>query len=125
MRFIHQQNAGQSATTASIPIHGADGVPSAELHRLLTEKSRCVRFEYCVSVLVVTFRCQSSPYLIDRPQSRFWYGLAYSLMALAFGPWGVPWGPIQTARAIWVNLRGGEDVTALVLSRLGGEPTRD
>jgi hypothetical protein len=76
-------------------------------------------------VVVATFRYQTATYLTGPEQSRFPYGLAYSLMALAFGPWGVPWGPILTARVVWANLRGGEDMTAHVLARLdGGESFR-
>jgi hypothetical protein len=116
-----QQNAGHSSNVASIPIRGAECVPPGDLARLLTDGHRCVRFECCVSVVVATFHYRTATYLIDTTQTRFWNGLAYSLMALALGPWGVPWGPILTARAIWANLRGGEDVTAQVLSRLAGD----
>ena len=116
-----QQTAGHSSSAASIPIRGAECVPPGDLHRLLTGEHRCVQFESCISVVVATFHYRTATFLIDSAQSRFWYGLAYSLMALAFGPWGVPWGPILTARAIWANLRGGEDVTAQVLSRLDGD----
>jgi hypothetical protein len=72
-----------------------------------------------------TFHYKTATYLTDSARSRFLYGLSYNLMALVFGPWGVPWGPVLTARAIWANLCGGEDMTAQVLSRLeGGEPAR-
>ena len=84
----------------------------------------CNASEYCVSVVVATFCYRTTSYLTDSRRSRLLYGLAYSVMALAFGPWGVPWGPILTARVIWANLRGGEDMTAQVLSRLeDGEPS--
>ena len=116
-----QQTVGHSAINASIPIRGADCVAPGDLHRLLTGGHRCVRFEYCVSIAVATFRYQTATYMTDSAKSRFWYGLSYSLMALAFGPWGVPWGPILTARAVWANLRGGEDMTAHILSRLDGD----
>lgn len=116
-----QQTAGHSATVAPNPIRGAECMPLGDLHRLLTGEHRCVRFECCVSVVVATFHYRTTTYLIGSPQARFWHGLAYSLMALAFGPWGVPWGPILTARAVWANLRGGEDITAHILARLGGD----
>ena len=114
-----QQNAGHSATAVSIPIHGTECVPPDDLRRLLGGGHRCVRFECCVSVVVATFRYQTATYLSDSDRSRFLYGLAYSLMALAFGPWGVPWGPVLTARAVWANLRGSGDVTAQVVAHLG------
>ncbi|HET6574887.1 MAG TPA: hypothetical protein VFG68_14875 [Fimbriiglobus sp.] len=114
-----QQTAGHSPTAASIPIRGLGHVPAGDLCRLLSGSQRCVRFECCVSVVVVTFHYRTAIYLTDSRRSRFLYGLAYSLMTLAFGPWGVPWGPILTVRAVWANLRGGEDMTAQILSRLG------
>lgn len=125
------QIAGHSPTADSLPIRGADRVSAGDLRRLLIGSHRCVRFEFCVSVVVVTFQYRTAAHLTDSRRSRFLYGLAYSVMALAFGPWGVPWGPVLTARAVWANLRGGEDVTAQVLSRIEGdspsstpEPTR-
>ena len=39
-------------------------------------------------------------------------------LILLGGAWGVPWGPILTARAVWVNL-SGVDTTAQVLAHLG------
>jgi hypothetical protein len=116
-----QQTAGHSATAALMAIHGAECIPPGDLRRLLTGKHRCVRFESCASVVFATFHYKTATYLTDSARSRFLYGLSYSLTALAFGPWGVPWGPILTARAIWANLRGGEDMTAHVISRLQGD----
>lgn len=114
-----QQTVGHDAATASIPIRGADGVCPGDLHHLLsTGGHRCVRFEYCVSVVVATFHYQTATCLTDSARTRFLYGLSYSVMALAFGPWGMPWGPILTAHAVWVNLSGGTDVTSQILYRL-------
>ena len=45
-------------------------------------------------------------------------GLGYSVLALLFGPWGVPWGVIWTPWAVWVNLTGGVDETDAVLTWL-------
>lgn len=119
MQLMMQQTTGHIATHTLIPIHGAEGRPVSELRLLMRDKGyRCVRFECCVSVLVATFRCQTEAYLTDSARTRFLYGLAYSLLALATGPWGLPWGPYFTGRAIWKNLRGGEDVTEQVLSSL-------
>jgi hypothetical protein len=120
-----QQIAGHGATATSIPVRGADRLSTNDLRRLLIGSHRCVRFECCVSVVVATFHYRTAAHLIDSPRSRVLYGLAYSVMALAFGPWGVPWGPVLTARAVWANLRGGEDMTTHILSRLeDGEPSR-
>ena len=84
-----------------------------------------MRYEVCASAIVATFHFRTATYLTDSWQTRYLYGLSYSLLTLALGPWGVPWGPVLTVRSIWANLRGGVDMTAHVLSRLGGgEPSR-
>ena len=115
-----QQTAGHGPDATPIPIHGAECLRPDDLRRLLRDGCRCVRFEYCVSAIVATFHFRTATYLTDSRRARILYGLSYSLIALALGPWGVPWGPIVTAQAIWANLRGGEDMTAQALARLGG-----
>lgn len=68
---------------------------------------QAVRFECCFSAVVVTVRRESGVYLTNSWQTRYSIGLVYSAVALLCGPWGVPWGPILTARAVWTNLTGG------------------
>jgi hypothetical protein len=84
---------------------------------------RCVRFEWCISVGVATFRRQSAVYLTANWQERYIRGAGYSSLALLLGPWGVPWGLVWTAQAVWANLTGGIDVTDEVLRQLAAEPS--
>jgi hypothetical protein len=42
-------------------------------------------------------------------------GLPFSLLSLFLGWWGIPWGPIYTVQALWVNFSGGKDVTREIL----------
>ena len=93
-------------------------LPPAELRARIRAGDRCVRFEYCMSMVVATARRQSRVYLTKSRQERYFRGLGYTTLALVLGPWGVPWGLIWTARAVWVNLTGGEDVTEEVLLSL-------
>lgn len=99
-------------TPDSFP-HSLSGVSisPSELARRLDDGTRCVRYEYCVSVIVATIRYQSHVHLSDSWEARVLYGIPYSLLAVVLGPWGLPWGPIQVVRACWVNLCGGVDVT--------------
>lgn len=73
---------------------------------------RAVRFDCCFSAVFVTVRRRSGVYRTDSWQTRYLLGLGYSAVALLFGPWGVPWGPVWTARAVWTNLTGGVDAAA-------------
>ena len=82
--------------------------------------ARLVRFEFCISLLLFTLRRQSPVYLTESWQERYLRGLGYSLLALILGPWGVPWGPIWTPWAVWVNLTGGVDETDTILASFGG-----
>ena len=34
----------------------------------------------------------------------------HSLITLLLGWWGIPWGPIRTVQALYINLRGGQMV---------------
>lgn len=90
-----------------------------ELRTRVAAGARCVRFEFCFSLLFFTVRRQSAVYVTTSWQQRYLRGLGYSLLALALGPWGVPWGVLWTPRAIWTNTTGGVDCTPEVLASLG------
>ncbi len=48
-------------------------------------------------------------------------GLPFTLLSLAAGWWGIPWGPIYTIQSVYNNSRGGEDVTQAVVNSLRGQ----
>jgi hypothetical protein len=89
-----------------------------EVRSRVAAGARLVRFEYCVSLILFTIRRQSRVYLTRSWQERYLRGLAYSLIAIGLGPWGVPWGLIYTPWSVWVNLTGGVDETDAVLGML-------
>jgi hypothetical protein len=111
-----EQTSDQSPESDQFLISAADRLHPAELARLRGNEARCVRYEYCVSVGVATLRRQSRVFYTDSWQARYLLGLPYSLLSLALGPWGVPWGVLLTLRAVWVNLSGGVNVTAQVVA---------
>jgi hypothetical protein len=77
-----------------------------------------VVFEYCISLLIMTFKRTSGPHLIRPGEGTFGKSLPWTLVALFFGWWGVPWGLIYTPAAIIKNLSGGRDVTFELLAAL-------
>jgi hypothetical protein len=100
------------------PIRGGAWTREELRDALQYEEVDCVRFAYCVSLIFVTFRYQSPVYVFQNPTNQLLYGLFYSMVSLAFGIWGLPWGPIWTGHSIWVNLRGGLPAQPEVLSWL-------
>ena len=96
-------------------IIGTEGMSPEELGKELARGGRFVIFEYCISILVMTFKQPSNIYYIRPGESAFFRGLGFSALSLLLGWWGIPWGPIYTIWAVAVNCRGGTDVTHDVL----------
>ena len=45
-------------------------------------------------------------------------------ISCALGWWGIPWGPIYTIQSLWVNFKGGKDVTQEVLVSMASAAQR-
>ncbi len=99
-------------------IVGADGMTATELNMELQRGGRFVVYQYCVSILIMTFRRGSDIYFIREGESAVGKGMGYTLLSLLAGWWGIPWGPIYTIGALNNNLRGGKDVTQQVVASL-------
>ena len=93
-----------------------DKLSAASLRAKLEKGDRYVVFQFCISIIFITFKRRSRPYLIRPQDRRFTAGLPYTLVSLVCGWWGVPWGPIWTISTVVNNCRGGVDVTYEVLS---------
>jgi hypothetical protein len=99
-------------------ILGIDGLTPEEIEKQLAAGGRFVFYEYCISLIVVTFRRPSDVYFL-RPGARGWTrGLGYTMLSLLLGWWGVPWGFIYTPLTMLTNLSGGCDITAEVRRQL-------
>jgi len=77
---------------------------------------RLVVYQYCISIILLSFKQTSAIRLIPAGMSRVLPGLRYSLVSLVLGWWGIPWGPFWTVQTIIGNLRGGTDVTDEILA---------
>lgn len=102
------------AYRAAMIIKGAEAMTPQELSNEVARGAKIVIFEYCISLVVVTFKRPSAPHLVRPGQGTFGLALPYILLSLAFGWWGIPWGFIYTPMALFTNLSGGRDVTAEV-----------
>jgi hypothetical protein len=103
-------------------IVGAENLSDAEIQGELQRGARLVVFEYCISIVVMTFKRSTDVHLIRPGQSAVMKGLPWTLLSLLLGWWGFPWGVIYTPAALMRNLSGGRDVTDLVLAQIAARP---
>jgi hypothetical protein len=99
-------------------IKGIAGITPGELSFEINRGGKFVVYRYCFSVIFLTMWRGTDIYFVRADQSRVIKGLPWTLLTLLAGWWGIPWGPIHSVRALWTNLRGGEDVTAVVAESL-------
>jgi hypothetical protein len=96
-------------------IIGLEGLSNDEINQELQSGARFVVFQYCISILVLTFRRSSAVHFIRAGEGTFSKSIGYTILSLVAGWWGIPWGPIFTISSIFTNLSGGKDVTHQVL----------
>lgn len=111
-------------------IVGLEGLSHEELAHELDRGAKFVVYQYCVSLLVITFTRGTSIYFVRSGESRLVRGLPWTMLSLALGWWGFPFGLIFTPMVVIKNLAGGKDVTNEVVGALypqpqGDEPTFD
>jgi hypothetical protein len=82
--------------------------------------TRFIVFQYCVSIVIITFRRSSPPQFVPVGESPANAGLPWTLLTALVGWWGFPFGLIWTPMAIYKNLNGGTDVTRAILASLPG-----
>jgi len=89
-----------------------------EMEFELQRGGKFVYFEYCVSVIILTFKRPSGIYFIRAEENALTKGLPFTLLSVVAGWWGIPWGPIYTIQSFVTNFRGGKDVTQAVAASL-------
>ena len=99
-------------------IVGIEGVDGPQLAHELQRGARFVVYQYCISIIVMTFKRPSSIYFVRAGEGAVSKGLGFSLISLLLGWWGVPWGPIYTVGSFITNFKGGKDVTREVLATI-------
>jgi hypothetical protein len=97
-------------------IVGTEGLTNAQIQEELQRGARFVMYQYCISVIVLSFRRSSDIHFIRAGHGSVSRGLGFSFLSLLLGWWGIPWGPIWTIQSLWVNFGGGRDVTNQVVA---------
>lgn len=93
-------------------IIGIEGLPPQQIAEELQRGAKFVVFQYCISIVVMTFSRSSDVHYIRPGENAVSKGVSFTLLSCVLGWWGFPWGPIRTIGAIITNGRGGKDVTA-------------
>jgi hypothetical protein len=93
------------------------GMTPQEIAFEVQRGGRFVVYQYCISLLVVTFRRNSPVKFVRADENAAMKGLPFTLISLVLGWWGIPWGFIYTPQVIYRNLKGGVDVTSALLNR--------
>jgi hypothetical protein len=96
----------------SMKVQGIENMSSDQLRFEIQRGAKIVCYQYCVSLLVITFRRSSDAYYIPAGESTVSKGLPWILLSLVMGWWGIPWGPIFTVQSLITNFKGGKDLTA-------------
>ena len=99
-------------------IKGLENMTLSELNSELSSGGKFVVYEYCISIMIMTFKRSSGVYYIKPGENAIIKGIPYLATSLALGWWGVPWGPIFTITSTITNIGGGKDVTSAVLSSI-------
>ena len=99
-------------------IIGAEGLTGEELAEELDRGAKFVIYQYCVSIILLTFQRPSDIHFIRSDESAVTKGLVYSGISLLAGWWGIPWGPIYTIGSLYTNFGGGKNVTREVMNSL-------
>ncbi len=103
--------AERDAPAVQSEVVGLDGLTNEEVLWELRNGAKFVVYQYCVSLLVVSLYRSSEVHFIRSNESAVLHGMKYTLLSLALGWWGIPFGPIFTVAAIAINLCGGRNVT--------------
>jgi len=100
-------------------IVGLEDIQSdGQLQQEIQQGGKFVMYQYCISLLIITFKHPTNIYFIRQEESAVVKGLPFTLLSFLLGWWGIPWGPIYTIQSIWINFKGGKDVTNEVVASM-------
>jgi len=102
-------------------IKNIEGMTVNDLNEELSKGGKFVVFQFCISIIVMTFRRGSDIYFIRGGESTIKHSIAYTLLTFFLGWWGIPWGPIYSIGAMATNISGGKDITKEVLNSMNSK----
>ena len=106
-------------------IIGTESLSDQEINLEIQRGGKFVVYQYCISLLIMTFKRSSNIYFIKVGENSIAKGAMYSLISVLIGWWGIPWGPIYTISSIYSNLRGGKDVTSELIENINNPISKE
>ncbi|UII29371.1 hypothetical protein LVD15_13355 [Fulvivirga maritima] len=97
-------------------IKNIDSLTADEIHHELQNGAKFVKFQYCISIIILTFKNNSDIYFIKAGESTTKHSISFICLSVLLGWWGLPWGPLYTIKSLYINLKGGTDITQELLS---------
>src|ERR1700757_5398611 len=111
--IVHlEKDVGQETHMA---IGGIEGMTAEKVKFEVQRGRKFVVYHYCISIVVMTFRRGSDVYFVRAGESRVKKGMAWTLLTLVAGWWGIPFGPIFSIMSLATNFKGGKDVTGSII----------
>lgn len=99
-------------------IKGIDDMTVGELVAEVSQGGRFVIFQYAISLLIVSFKKPTDIYFVRAGEGTFGKSIGATLISFFLGWWGFPFGIIFTIESLYINLRGGRDVTNDVMNSI-------
>ena len=99
-------------------IIGIERMTAQQVSDAVAKGGRFVIYQYCFSVIVMSFRRGSDIHFVPPGESAARKGASFTAISLLAGWWGIPWGPIWTLTTVVKNLGGGTDVTSQVMASI-------
>ncbi|WP_438433674.1 hypothetical protein [Gorillibacterium sp. sgz500922] len=99
---------------------GVEGMTVDQVQQEINLGGKFVVYQFCISILVMTFKRSSDIYFVRHHENRVGKGMKFTILSFLLGWWGIPWGPIYTIGALTRNFKGGQDVTDEVMASITG-----
>lgn len=103
---------------SGLQIVGIKKLSTIEINEELAKGAKFVMYQFCISIIFMTFKRSSNIYFVKSGKSRVTKGLGFSFITFILGWWGIPWGPIYTLQILISNFSGGKDITKEVVASL-------
>ncbi|MBN2486578.1 MAG: hypothetical protein JXB34_11445 [Bacteroidales bacterium] len=103
------ENLADSFTLAA-KIKNVRGLSDKQIFSVLENGGRLVKYQYVLSIIVMTFSFTSKAYLMRAGEKGLKQSVVFIIITLFFGWWGIPWGPVRSVVALKNNFAGGKIV---------------